>query len=367
VAPTSPLYPGADQPARLSMDIASITHRGELVPVTSQDLLEMPFCALVRIARVDAAHLPKVLVAAPLSGHFPVLLRDLVLGLLPTFQVFITDWVNARHTPLHEGRFDLETNISYIAEMIRHLGSDLNVIALCQAALPALIATAYLSQHQQAAPRTLVLMAAPVDPAANPTRVVRLIKARSLSWYEKNVIAAVPSPYRGQSRRVYPGSVQLLGLWAYLSRHFSEGRELFWKSLHDDGEDPLRFPFLSLYSALMDLPAEFFLDIMHHVYQERSVWKGQLTTRSERVQFSAVRSTALMTVEGEDDDIAAPGQTQRAHDLCPCVPESLRRRLLVPACGHFTLFHGETWRRRVLPEVRAFMVRFGHAGNGAPC
>ena len=163
-------------------------------------------------------HLPRVLVVAPLSGHFPILLRDLVIGLLPTFQVFITDWVNARHVALEEGPFDLDSNISYVIDMMERLGSELNVIALCQGALPALLATAYLAQKsEEAAPRTLVLVAAPVDPMENPTRVARLIMARSLSWYERNVIARVPASYRGSGRRVYPGSVQLLGLQAYLA------------------------------------------------------------------------------------------------------------------------------------------------------
>jgi poly(3-hydroxybutyrate) depolymerase len=359
------LYAGADQPARLSLEINSIEHDGERIPVVSEDILQMPFCALTRLARVDGTQLPKVLVVAPLSGHFPILLRDLVVGLLPTFQVFITDWVNARHVALDQGPFDLERNISYIIDMVERLGSGLNVVALCQAALPALVATAYLSKKSQhAAPRTLVLMAAPVDPAANPTRVVRLIRARSLTWYERNVITQVPPAYRGLDRLVYPGSVQLLGLWTYLARHVGEGGELLGKMLNDDGKDPFRFPFLDLYSAQMDIPAEVFLDIIGHIYKERSVWQGKLTARSQQVDFAAVRSTALMTVEGEDDDIAAPGQTRRAHDLCLSVPVDARSQLLVPACGHFSLFHGNIWRRRVLPEVRAFIHRFGETGIG---
>jgi poly(3-hydroxybutyrate) depolymerase len=309
--------------------------------------------------------LPKILVVAPLSGHFPILLRDLVIGLLPAFQVFITDWVNARHVALEQGPFDLQTNISYVIEMMERLGNGLNVIALCQGALPALLATAYLAEKsQESAPRTLVLVAAPVDPAENPTRVARLITARSLSWYERNVIARVPHPCGGSGRLVYPGSVQLLGLQSYLVRHLYQGGELLRKTLQDDGEDPLRFPFLDLYSTLMDLPAELFLDIVRHIYQERSVWKCELLARGQQVDFTAVRSTALMTVEGEDDDVAAPGQTRRAHDLCPLVPAGSRCQLVVPACGHFSLFHGGVWRTRVLPEVRAFMDRFGRTGSG---
>jgi poly(3-hydroxybutyrate) depolymerase len=356
------MYAGADQPARLSLEINTIADQGELVPVLTRDVLHLPFCALTSLGRADRTHLPKVLLVAPLSGHFPILLRDLVIGLLPSFQVFVTDWVNARHVALDQGAFDLEKNVSYIVDMIGRLGPGLNVLALCQAALPTLVATAHLSEMgEPSAPRTLVLVAAPIDPAANPTRVVRLIQGRSLSWYERNVIIRVPPPYPGENRLVYPGSVQLLGLWAYLARHIGEGGELLGKMLDDDGGDPRRFPFVDLFSTLMDLPAELFLDIVRYIYQERSVWKGRLTAHGRQVDFAAIRSTPLMTVEGEDDDIAAPGQTRRAHDLCPSVPADIRNHLLVPDCGHFSLFHGDLLRMHVLPELRAFMDRFGGA------
>jgi poly(3-hydroxybutyrate) depolymerase len=366
--PRPRLYAGADQPARLSLEIDAIKHRGETVPVVSQDVLQMPFCAITRLARSDGTHLPKVLVVAPLSSHFPILLRDLVLGLLPSFQVFMTDWVNARHVPVEQGPFDLDENTSYIVEAMRLLAPELNVIALCQAGVPALVATAYHANNDSGcAPRGLVLIAAPIDPAANPTRVSRLIRSRTLSWYERNVIAEVSSPDAGKGRLVYPGSVQLLGLWAYLARHLREGGELLGKMLTDDGADPVRFPFLDLYSAVMDLPAEVFIDILRHVYLERTLASGTLRARNQTVGLQSIRGTALMTVEGEHDDIAAPGQTQRAHDLCPSVPADARRQLVVPACGHFSLFHGDIWRTRVLPEVRAFIGQSNGPGSHTTC
>jgi len=366
--PRPRLYAGADQPARLSLEIDAIRDQGETRPVVSQDVLQMPFCAVTRIARLDGTHLPKVLIVAPLSSHFPILLRDLVLGLLPSFQVYITDWVNARHVRVEYGRFDLDENTSYIIEAMRVLAPELNVIALCQAGVPALVATAHHSHTDQGcAPDNLVLIAAPIDPAANPTRVSRLIRARTLSWYERNVVTEITSSDAGKGRLVYPGSMQLLGLWAYLARHLREGGELLGKVLTDDGADPVRFPFLDLYSAVMDLPAEVFLDIMRHVYQERTLVRGRLRARNQAVVLQSIRATALMTVEGEYDDIAAPGQTQRAHDLCPSVPAEARRRLVVPACGHFSLFHGETWRTRVLPEVRAFIGQSNGPGSNTTC
>ncbi len=358
--PRPRLYAGADQPARRSLEIDRITLQGESIPIASQDILQTPFCVLSMLARADRKRLPKILVVAPLSGHYPILLRDLILGLLPDFEVYFSDWVNARHIPSRCGTFDLAANISWIVSMIERLGPRLNVIALCQAAVPTLVASAHLAEKSaRDAPRSLVLMAAPIDPASRPTRVARLIRARPLSWYERHTITPVAATYRGKGRLVYPGSLQLIGLQAYLMRHMLQGGELFSKTLHDDGCDPQRFPFLDLYSALMDLPAELFLDIVRHIFQERSIWNGALHARGERVDFSAMTSTGLMTIEGEYDDIAAPMQTARAHDLCVSIPHSRRRKLVVSGCGHFSLFHGDIWRTRVWPEMRAFISRMG--------
>src|SRR5262245_39244937 len=209
--PRPRLYAGADQPARLSLEIDTIEERAQPVRVAVEDVLQMPFCALTRFARSDRGDLPKVLVVAPLSCHFALLLRDLVLGLLPSCQVFITDWVNTRHVPVDRGRFDLEENIAFLIDAMRVVGPDLHVVALCQGAVPALVSTAYLAlSDATSTPRSLVLIAAPVDPEANPTRVSRLLRARPLSWYERNVVGEVLAPNAGRGRLVYPGSVQLL-------------------------------------------------------------------------------------------------------------------------------------------------------------
>jgi poly(3-hydroxybutyrate) depolymerase len=357
--PRPRLYAGADQPARLSLEIDTIEDRGDLVPVIVQDIRHMPFCALTRHSRSDRGDLPKILVVAPLSCHFPILLRDLVLGLLPFYQVFITDWVNARHVPIDRRCFDLQDNISYVIDAMQVLGPNLHVIALCQAAVPALVATAYHADGPApSAPRSLTLIAAPLDPTANPTPVSRLLVARSVSWYERNIISVVPAPNAGEGRLVYSASAQLWGLYAYLTRHMRQGGELVGKLLVDDGADPVRFPFLDLYSALMDLPAELFLDIVRHVYQDRSLVRGRLGVCGKAQSLRAIQSTGLMTVEGEYDDIAAPGQTACAHKLCSSLPPNLRRQLIVPACGHFSLVHGRIWRTLVLPELRTFIECF---------
>ena len=240
--------------------------------------------------------------------------------------------------PVQRGQFDLEENISCIVAAMRALAPELQRHSPLSGrrshhggdrpSLAQLIGIA----HQQPA-----LVAAPVDPAANPTRVSRLIGSRTLSWYEHNVITEVMSPDAGKGRLVYPGSMQLLGRRRYWARHLREGGELLGKVLTDDGADPVRFPFLDLYPAVMDLPAEVFLDIMRHVYQDRTLVSWKFRIGNQTAGLRSIKTTALMTVEGQYDDIAAPGQTQRAHDLCPwCLP-TRAGQLVVPDCGHFSL------------------------------
>lgn len=354
-APRLHLFAGADQPARLSFEIDAVELDGAHVPVVTEDVVQLPFCALVKFARADGADLPGILVVAPLSCHFPILLRDLVLGLLGDFQVYVTDWVNARHVPAARGPFGLEHNVSYLAEFMRLLGPDCSTIALCQAGVPALMATAYISECGDDPPtRGLVLVGAPVDVSARSTRVSRLIRGRPLAWYERNAILKVPAGDAGCGRPVYPGSLQLMGLWSYLVRHMGQGGELLGKLVADDGADPQRFPFLDLYSSLMDIPAEVFVDVMRHVYHEQTLVTGAFPFGTGVVALEAVR-VPLMTVEGERDDIAAPGQTYAAHELCPRIAAESRRAIVVPRCGHFSLFHGDVCRSVVIPELRRFL------------
>ena len=229
----------------------------------------------------------------------------------------------------------------------------MNVVALCQGGVAALAATALLAhENDPRTPAALVLMAAPINPLANPTRVVRLIRARSLSWFEETLITTVPEEYAGRGRRVYPADFQLMALQTYLSKRFSAGGELAVKMMFDDGANPLQFPFLDLYTSIIDLDAKFFLENTKAVFHECLLRNGALFG-GERVDPGALRDTALLTVEGEWDDIAAPGQTSAAHGLCRSLPTRLRREMIVPHSGHFSLFHGETCRREVLPAIKA--------------
>jgi poly(3-hydroxybutyrate) depolymerase len=324
------------------------------IEVRQHDLAALRLCTLTEFAAMPAAA-DRVLLIAPLSGHFAFLLRDMVVGFLPGSTVWVTDWLNARFTPLSEGDFGLDDNIDVIVESIKRLGPGAHVCALCQAVLPALAATAILSRHDpKLAPRSLVLVGGPVDPLANPTRVVRLLRQRPLSAIESCALAIVDPALPGAGRRVYPAMHQLTALLAYYYRHMLTGGELMQKTLGDDGFDPIRYPFWDLFTSLMDLPATYFLENIQKVFLERQAWSGELRWHGEPVDFGAIRDTALMTVEGEYDDIAAPGQTSAAHRLCPNIPDRMRRQHLQSGAGHFSLFHGRIWREEVLPAIKGF-------------
>jgi poly(3-hydroxybutyrate) depolymerase len=349
----SPLYAGGNQPARRSFGITGLTAGGKRLPVQSRDIAKTPFCRLVEFSSPGLPAKKDVLAVAPLSGHFAILMRDLVADLLPYFRVYVTDWVNVRHVPARYGPFGLEKNISSVLSMMKRLRPGANVIGLCQGGVPALAATALLSQSgDTCTPSSLVLIGSPIDPLVSPTHVVKLLRSRPLSWFEENLIARVPDYFAGRGRRVYPAHQHLLPLWAYLTRHISEGSDTARKVLLDDGADPGRFPFLDLFTSIMDLDAAYFLENTRGVFHECLFRAGALYFEGQPVDLKAIRTAALFTVEGERDDIAAPGQTGAAHDLCTSLPDALHRSLVVPGAGHFSLFYGNKWRASVLPAIR---------------
>ena len=322
----------------------------------------MPFCALTSLAPPNGMHLPKVLVVAPLSVIFPFFCVTSSSDCCLHFRSSLPDRVNARHVALEHGPFDLERNISYVIEMMERLGNGLNVMALCQGAVPALLATAHLAEKsQESAPRTLVLVAAPVDPAEDPDArrspdhgaIPFLVRAQRHCSGTAAISGKRPSHL--------PWFCPAPGPAGLPSRHLYQGGEP-QKTLQDDGEDPLRF---RVPRPLYDFDGlnrrNFSTSFATSTKNARS--GSEILARGQQVDFTAVRSTALMTVEGEDDDVAAPGQTRRAPPVS-IVPARSRRQLVVPACGHFSLFHGGVWRTRVLPEVQAFMDRFARTGSG---
>jgi poly(3-hydroxybutyrate) depolymerase len=357
---TEPLWRGAEQPARRGFGINDIAAASGRVPIIQTDHYRTPFAVLTHFER-DGIPPParRALVIPPLSGHFPFLFRDLVLALLPNLNVAVLEWINARHVPAAAGPFTLDRDIEETVTAIRHFNSDLHVIGVCQGAISALVATAILAQAGDAAiPRSVILIAAPMDPLANPTRVVRLIRARPLGWFERNVLARIGAPYAGAGRQVYPAHSQLTALMAYLTRHLLEGGLLAEKLRRDDGADPIHFPFLDAFTSVMDLPGQWFLDNIRTVFHERALPGNTLRWGGQPIDLTAMNNTALMTIEAENDDIAAPGQTLAAHALCPRLPLDRREHYLLPRGSHFSTFHGESARQQIAPRIVHFAARF---------
>ena len=355
---------GADQPAHRDFAIATVATDDGPRPVRTRALAAGPFARLLDFACAEGGPRPPLLMVPPISGHFPILMRDVVTGLLPDFDVTVLDWTNVRHVPVEQGGFGFDDNIRAVEQAIARLGPDCAVLALCQGGVPALAATARLSAMQDTrAPAALALLAAPIDPMAGPTEVVRLIRRMPHGWYRSVPLARLPGRYAGRGRRVYPAETQLAALRRFRARDHADGGELERKFARDDGADPDIFPFRDLYSTIMDIDGQHFAENIERVFLRRALVFGRLRCAGAPVTPAAIRRTALMTIEGEHDVITAPGQTAAAHALCTGIAPEGRTRLVVPDCGHFSLFHGDLWRARVLPALRRHCLRaLGVAG-----
>ncbi len=349
---------------------------GMPVPINQEVVYRKPFCNLVHFDR-DAAVIgrrydPKVLIVAPLSGHYATLLRGTVAAMVPEHNLYITDWADARNVPPSQGPFDLDDYIDIIIEFIHFLGPNTHVIAVCQPAVPVLAAVALMAaRNDPMQPASITLMGGPIDTRRNETAVNKLAKTRPIAWFERNVISHVPFPYAGFTRRVYPGFVQLTGFMQInLERHVTAHRELFENLVKGDCDsvDQHR-SFYEEYLAVMDLPAEFYLQTVKTVFQDHALPDGKMTHRGEPVDCSAIRKTALMTVEGERDDICGLGQTEAAHDLCANIPVDEKYHYVQPGVGHYGVFNGTRWRTEIQPRIREFIrtVQFKRMiGNKAP-
>jgi len=300
---------------------------------------------------------PRVLIVAPLSGHHATLLRETVRELLPDHDVYITDWVDARLVPLSAGKFDLADYVDLIAAHLRELGPDTHVVSVCQPAVPVLIATAMLAEAgDRAQPATLVLISGPVDTRVNPSPVNQFARVHSLKALEAMVIHRVPVGHAGSGRRVYPGILQL---WSFMSldphRHLDAHVGLFKDLIKGERESAeKRRKFYDEYFAVMDLPAEFYLETVHHVFHQHSLPEGKMLHRGKPVMLDAIRQTALMTIEGGKDDITAPGQTQAAHGLLSGIPAQWKEHHLLEGAGHYGTFSGQRFRERIAPRLRSF-------------
>ena len=351
--------------------ITAATVGGVEVAVQEQVALVKPFCRLLRFKRFtdDLKALdtmksqPSVLVVAPLSGHHATLLRDTVKSLLHDHKVFITDWTDARMVPTEAGAFHLDDYVEYVQEFIRHIGTDVHVISVCQPTVPVLAAVSLMASRGEPTPRSLTMMGGPIDARKSPTSVNDLAVNKSHSWFESNVIYRVPPNFPGAGRRVYPGFMQYTGFVAMNpNRHVTSHYDYFQDLIRGDDESAESHrQFYDEYNAVLDMPAEYYLDTIKTVFQDFALMHGTWVVRGEPVQPQDITGCALLTIEGELDDISGAGQTRAAHGLCSGIPKERQFHYDAMGAGHYGIFSGRRWRELVYPEVRQFIARFNTA------
>ena len=344
---------------RPSYGIDSITVGNREVPVTEEPSLVTPFGTLLHFRKDIQVAQPRVLVVAPLSGHFATLLRGTVRTLLPDHDVFITDWHNAREVPLSNGRFGLDEHVEHLIRFLEAIGPGGHVLAVCQPCVQVLAAVSVMAENRNPAqPHSMTLMAGPVDVRINPTRVNELANGHPIEWFEDNLITSVPWRHDGAGRRVYPGFLQLYAFMTMnMERHVKAHRELYdHLAAGEDEKAAAITQFYDEYFAVLDLSAEFYLETVRDVFQQALLPKGELTFRGRRIDLRAIRRTALLTVEGERDDICGLGQTAAAHDLCTGLRPYRKRHHLQPGVGHYGVFSGRRWESQIYPIVRNMML-----------
>lgn len=347
--------------------IASTTVNGVEIPVVEERLLPKTFCSLIHFAKQGprkpkGKSEPKLLIVAPMSGHYATLLRGTVEGMLPYADVYITDWVDARQVPLSWGSFDLDDYIDYVVDMLRFLGPGAHVMAVCQPSVPVLAAVSLMAMRGDPnVPKSMVLMGGPIDTRRNPTVVNRLAVSRGVDWFHQNVVTKVPLPHAGFMRDVYPGFLQLTGFMTMnLDRHMDAHRELFWHLVEGDGDAAEKHTdFYDEYMSVMDLTAEFYLQTVEKVFVNHELPRGVFDHRGERIDPGAIEKTALMTVEGERDDISGVGQTEAAHAICTRIPDAKKMHHLQPRVGHYGVFNGSRFRTEIAPRIAGFMRNAG--------
>ncbi|THT98695.1 polyhydroxyalkanoate depolymerase [Lampropedia puyangensis] len=350
---------------RPDYDLDAVDVDGQLMPVTQTVVASKPFASLLQFKRATSGHqqLPKVLLMAPLSGHFATLLRDTLRTLLQDHDVYMTDWHNARDVPLHAGVFGFDDYVDYMVQFLRMLGPGTHVMAVCQPCPATLAATALLAEDDDPAqPLSLTLMAGPVDCRINPTEVNKLATSKPIDWFEKNLISHVPLPHRGFMRRVYPGFVQLSAFMSMnLDRHQDSFTDLYHHLCQGEMDKATTTEvFYKEYFAVNDLPAEFYLETVERIFQTHDLPRGVLTVKGRVVDPRAIRRAALLTVEGERDDICAVGQTVAAQDLCSSIRPYKKVHHVQTGVGHYGVFNGRKWQQQIYPRVRELI----HASQG---
>jgi poly(3-hydroxybutyrate) depolymerase len=341
--------------ARRPFAIESVQVGGRQVAIHEEAVSGSPFGTLLRFAKTPHIEQPRVLLLAPLSGHFATLLRDTVRTMLPDHDVYISDWHNCRDVPLAEGAFGMDEYVQHVIDFLHAMGPGAHLVAVCQPVVQALTATAVMAAHDDpCVPLSLTLMAGPIDGRSNPTTVNDLANEHPIEWFEQNLIATVPRRYPGAGRQVYPGFLQLTAFMSMnAGRHAGAFANLFADLVaHNDVQAARTQEFYREYFAVLDLASEFYLETVQQVFQEYRLARGKLSFRGELVDPSAIRRTVLLTVEGELDDICGIGQTAAAQELCTKIPLARRSHHLQPGVGHYGVFNGSRWRRDVYPLVR---------------
>jgi polyhydroxyalkanoate depolymerase len=341
--------------ARPDYEIDSVEIDGEAIPVEERGVLWTPFCQLLRFRREDSEDEPKVLLVAPMSGHFATLLRGTIRTLLSEHTVFVTDWINPRNVKLVDGDFSLEDYTQHLIDFVRFIGDDCHIVAVCQPTVSALVATAMLARDPSGVqPASLTLMAGPIDARVSPTKVNELAQERTIEWFRANMIGTVPAKFEGRGRRVYPGFLQLCAFMSMnTERHAKSFVDLFHHRIAGDIEraDAIR-DFYKEYFAIMDMSADFYLETVDQVFQRYLLPLGQMKHKGEPIGLGGIKKTFLLTVEGEKDDICAVGQTLAAQDLCTGLRPYMKTHHLQAGVGHYGVFNGKRWEAQVYPVLR---------------
>jgi poly(3-hydroxybutyrate) depolymerase len=348
-----------------AFDLPATPIDGREAAVTERVVWSRAFCNLLHFDRTrgpKAESQPKVLIVAPMSGHYATLLRGTVEAFLPTHEVYITDWTDARLVPLSEGDFDLDTYIEYVIDMLELLGPDVHVMAVCQPSVPVAAAIALMeAEDSPHVPLSMTLMGGPIDTRMSPTAVNKLAEERGMAWFRKNCIFKVPFPNPGFFRDVYPGFLQLSGFMAMnIDRHMSAHWDMFKHLVSGDGDSAdKQQDFYDEYLAVMDLTAEFYLQTVDTVFVRHALPKGEMTHHGKLIDLKAIRRCAVMTVEGENDDISGVGQTKAMHDLCVNLPKAKQLYHLQKDVGHYGVFNGSRFRKEIAPAIKGFMAKVG--------
>ena len=356
------------------LGIGETTTHGVRVPVVEKVLWERPFCRLIHFEKGPSAvsgEQPKLLIVAPMSGHYATLLRGTVTTMLPDHDVYITDWVDARMVPLSNGHFDLDDYIDYVISILHFLGGGAHIMAVCQPSVPVLAAAALMeTRGDPHLPASMTLMGGPIDTRISPTAVNTLANSHDLDWFRQNAIMKVPFPNPGFMREVYPGFLQISGFLSMnLERHVEAHNSLFKHLVSGDGDSADKHrEFYDEYLSVMDLTSEFYLQTVETAFLRHALPKGEMMHRSEHVDTTAIRHVALLTVEGENDDISGVGQTKAAQDITPNLPAAMKAHYLQPKVGHYGVFNGSRFRAEIAPRIADFIAthdrRGAKNGNG---